>query len=98
MKHLFADLNKVFENKNRLGIMALLAVNESQDFNTLKESLGLTDGNLASHLKLLQKENYIDVVKSFVNNKSNTKYFATQGGKLAFNKHLNALEKIIKGG
>lgn len=45
----FQNINKAFESKVRLGIMAVLMVNEDADFNTLKELLSLTDGNLASH-------------------------------------------------
>ena len=48
----FQNINKAFESKVRLGIMAVLMVNEDADFNTLKELLSLTDGNLASHTRL----------------------------------------------
>ena len=71
-------------------------VNESADFNRLKELLEVTDGNLASHLKALEKEEYILVEKQFIGRKPNTKYSATQLGKKEFRKHIEALEKIIK--
>jgi len=96
VKSLFKQLDKAFENKIRLGIMSALMVNSQVSFNDLKEILDLTDGNLASHLKYLEKENYISVRKSFVNRKPNTVYTATQTGKTAFETHLNALEEIIK--
>ena len=76
--------------------MSALAVNESLDFNTLKEYLDLTDGNLASHLKGLEKEEFIGVEKSFVGRKPNTKYYMTKLGKKAFTEHLKALEKLIQ--
>lgn len=47
----FQYINKAFESKVRLGIMAILMVNEEADFNFLKEQLSLTDGNLASHTR-----------------------------------------------
>ena len=75
--------------------MSVLAVNESLDFNALKEFLEVTDGNLATHLKKLEKENFIQVQKSFVDRKPNTKYTITKTGKDAFTEHLNALEQII---
>lgn len=96
MKDLFKQLDKAFENKIRLGIMSTLMVNSQVAFNDLKEMLELTDGNLASHLRYLEKENYISVEKSFINRKPNTVYAATQIGKAAFEAHLNALEEIIK--
>jgi DNA-binding MarR family transcriptional regulator len=93
----FTDrLHKAFESRVRLGIMSALAVNESLDFNALKEYLDVTDGNLASHIKALEKEMFIGVEKSFVGRKPNTRYFATKEGKKAFNQHLEALESIVK--
>ena len=72
-------------------------VNEYADFNTLKELLGATDGNLASHIKALEKAEFIRIEKQFIGRKPNTKYFATELGKVEFKKHINALEKLIKG-
>lgn len=96
MKDLFKQLDKAFENKIRLGIMSALMVNSQVSFNDMKEMLELTDGNLASHLKYLEKETYILVKKSFINRKPNTVYSVTPEGKTAFEAHLNALEEIIK--
>jgi len=70
-------------------------VNENADFSTLKELLGVTDGNLASHAKALESENYITVEKQFIGRKPNTKYIATKEGKKAFQEHIEALEKLI---
>lgn len=89
-------LHKAFESRIRIGIMSALAVNDRLDFNSLKEYLDVTDGNLASHLKGLEKEEFIGVEKAFVGRKPNTKYFITQEGKKAFDDHLKALEKIIQ--
>lgn len=97
MKISIINLHKAFESRIRLGIMSALAVNDMLDFNSLKEYLDVTDGNLASHLKALEKEAFIDVKKSFVGRKPNTKYFMTKAGKKAFDDHLKALEKLIKG-
>lgn len=76
--------------------MSALVVNDSLDFNALKELLGVTDGNLASHLKALEKVEYIDVQKQFVGRKPNTQYEATKTGKKAFGAHLDALESLLK--
>jgi len=90
------NLHKAFESRIRLGLMSALAVNDVLDFNSLKEFLDVTDGNLASHIKALEKEKFIGVKKSFIGKKPNTKYFMTKAGKKAFDDHLNALEKLIK--
>ena len=96
MNILINNLHKAFESRIRLGLMSALAVNDMLDFNSLKEYLDVTDGNLASHIKALEKEKFIVVKKSFVGKKPNTKYFMTKLGKKAFDDHLKALEKLIK--
>ena len=97
MKDLISDINKVFESRVRLGIMSVLTVNESYDFNGLKETLDVTDGNLASHLKALEEKGMIKVNKQFIGRKPNTSYSATESGIVEFNRHLKALENLIKG-
>ena len=97
MNNTINRLHKAFESRIRLGIMSVLAVNDMLDFNALKEYLDVTDGNLASHLKGLEKEEFTGVEKTFVGKKPNTKYFMTKAGKKAFADHLTALEKLIKG-
>jgi len=96
VKIAFDKLDKAFENRVRLQIMSVLAANERYDFNSLKDLLNITDGNLASHLKALEKEEYIVVHKSFLGRKPNTNYEATAKGKQAFKDHLNTLEQLIK--
>ena len=75
--------------------MSVLMVNESADFITLKELLGVTDGNLASHAKALENEHYIVVEKQFIGRKPNTSYKATPEGRKAFQEHIDALEKLL---
>lgn len=89
------NINKIFDHRIRLGIMSILMVNDKVEFNRLKELLEVTDGNLASHTKTLEKAEYIKIEKSFVGKKPNTKYMATRVGKSAFRKHIEALENLI---
>ena len=89
-------LHKAFESRVRLGIMSALAVNDMLDFNALKEYLDVTDGNLATHMKALEKEEFVGVKKSFIDRKPNTRYYMTKKGKKAFEEHLKVLEQIIK--
>nr|WP_091691113.1 transcriptional regulator [Algoriphagus locisalis] len=90
------NYDKAFENMVRLRVMSILMVNEEYDFNSFKEMLDVTDGNLASHLKNLEKQEYIQVSKSFVGRKPLTNYSATESGKQAFQAHLEFLENLIK--
>ena len=96
MSNLISGLNKAFESRVRLGIMSALAINETLDFNTFKELLQVTDGNLASHIKALEKINFLIVEKSFVGKKPNTRYRITNSGKKAFEQHILSLERLIK--
>lgn len=80
----------------RLQIVSVLVVNPSYDFNSLKELLNTSDGSLATHIKVLEKEKYISVNKSFVDRKPNTRYRITDKGRMAFKKHIEALESVIR--
>ncbi len=91
----FNDLHKAFENRIRLGIMSVLAVNDHLDFSALKDLLEVTDGNLSTHIKKLEQEGFVKVEKSFIDNKPNSKYSITNEGKKAFDEYLNAMEQII---
>lgn len=95
MKNILSKFNKIFENRIRLGLMSALVVNNSLDYNTLKELLDVTDGNLASHIKTLEAKNYIVVEKKFLGKKPNTRYSITTEGRRAFNNHLEALEELL---
>lgn len=96
MKIEISGINKLFENRVRLGIMSVLMVNDSFDFNNLKDTLDVTDGNLASHLKALEENGLLNVDKQFVGKKPNTSYSITEKGRTLFRDHLKALENIIK--
>ncbi|HMR92286.1 MAG TPA: transcriptional regulator [Chitinophagaceae bacterium] len=97
MKNPINGLNKVFDNRVRLGVMSLLSVNEEVSFNDLKQLLEVTDGNLATHLVSLEENGYIKVHKGFIGRKTNTTYSATRNGEKAFAEHITALENMIKG-
>lgn len=96
MKAVIAHINKAFDHRIRLGIMSVLMVNDSVDFNRLKELLDVTDGNLASHIKALEQEVFILVTKQFIGKKPNTTYTVTEAGRQAFTSHLDALESLIR--
>ena len=96
MKEIIAQLDPAFDHRNRLGLMSMLVTNERVEYSTLKILLELSDGNLASHIKALEKETYITVQKSFLGKKPNTRYAATTAGRQAFSAHLVALENLLK--
>lgn len=95
MENPINNLNKLFDSRVRLGIMSALLVNDTVNFNDLKELLEITDGNLASHTKALEEANIIKIKKSFIGKKTNTNYSITKTGEKLFNQHIDALEKMI---
>lgn len=97
MANPISGLNKIFDNRIRLGVMSVLMVNEEISFNDLKGLLEVTDGNLATHLVTLEDEGFIKVHKGFIGRKTNTTYSVTRSGEKAFQQHIEALEKMIKG-
>jgi DNA-binding MarR family transcriptional regulator len=90
-------LNKLFDSRIRLGIMSAVMVNDEVSYNVLKELLGVTDGNLASHIKALEENKLLKVNKGFIGKKTNTTYQITKLGDKSFRAHLDALEAMIKG-
>jgi DNA-binding MarR family transcriptional regulator len=96
MKNLISGLNKIFDNRIRLGIMSILMVNDWVDFNAIKEILELTDGNLSSNISHLEKNGFIETKKQFLGKKPKTSYRVTIIGRHEFTKHIDALEAMIK--
>ncbi len=92
-----SGLNKIFDNRIRLGVMSIVMVNDEISFNDLKQLLEVTDGNLATHLQTLEENGFMKVHKGFIGRKTNTTYSITKDGEKAFKDHLGALEKMIKG-
>jgi len=73
--------NKKLFNLTRLDIMVELDDEPPISFSELKALLELTDGNLSSHLRVLENLAFISAYKSFVNKKPQTTYRMTTIGK-----------------
>lgn len=97
MQDILNQMDKAFDSRVRIAIMAiLLTTNDWVDFNTFKQQLGITDGNLASHTSTLEEKKFIEVRKRFVEKRPNTAYRITDEGKQAYHKYVNALRKLLK--
>ncbi len=95
-----AQLNNIIHQPARLKIMSSLSAldpDEQVDFTYLKKLLKLTDGNLGAHLAKLEEADYIKIGKTFVDRKPKTYIKLTGKGRDAFDEHIKALKKIIKG-
>ena len=93
----FDKLDKAIHEKGRLAIMTLLATRVSWPFQDLKMELGMSDGNLITHLRTLHKLGLVAVTKE-VRNRPQTSYSLTGKGRTAFQNYLKVLEEIIRTG
>ena len=92
----FLQIDRVIHEKGRLAIMSMLAASPELSFTELRDTLGLTDGNITTHIRTLQEAGYISVTKSFQNNRPLTTCALTAAGRKAFTHHINLLERIIR--
>lgn len=94
-----AQLNEIIHQPVRLRIMALLAALPADlqvTFNSIKNTLDITDGNLGAHLHKLEEAGYVTITKAFVNKKPQTYVEITETGKKAFAEHSAALREILE--
>lgn len=92
-----SQLDKIIHEKGRLAIMSLLTSRaDPWAFQELKAELGLSDGNLITHLRTLEKANYVSSKKTTGNGRPQSHYAISKSGQTAFNNYLDALEAIIK--
>lgn len=93
---LFLQLDRVIHEKGRLAIMSALAGTPELSFTELRDTLDMTDGNLTTHIRILQEEGFISVAKSYQNNRSLTTCSLTKAGRKAFAGYIDLLEKIVR--
>jgi DNA-binding MarR family transcriptional regulator len=93
---LFLQLDRVIHEKGRLAIMSALAGTPELSFTELRDTLDMTDGNLTTHIRILQEEGFISVAKSYQNNRSLTTCSLTKAGRKAFAGYIDLLEQIVR--
>lgn len=93
------ELDRVIHQPIRTRIMAYLASHGPTDYVTLRNSLGLTDGHMTTHMRELVGSEYVAFDKDFVDNKKpRTTYRLSPAGKKQFGAYIKALQNIIQGG
>jgi DNA-binding MarR family transcriptional regulator len=97
MSHPTSRLDDVVHQRARLGVLALLAPADDVDFGFLKESLGLTDGNLSRHLQVLEEAGYLEIKKSFEGKRPRTRVAITREGHRAFEEEMKTLRELVAG-
>jgi len=91
----FQKLDRVIHEAGRMAIMSLLAASRERSFTELRDSLRMTDGNLAMHLRTLQEAGYLAVTKAYEKRRPRTTCSLTAQGRRAFTRYIDTLAAIV---
>ncbi len=97
MTHPTQKLDEVVHQKTRLGMLAILSDVQKADFNFLKETLTLSDGNLSRHLQVLEEAGLVKLDKVFEGKRPRTWVSLTKAGRSAFQAELISLQALMGG-
>ena len=89
-----SGLDRVVHEPARLRILMLLSAVEETDFKFLQSTLGLTNGNLSSHMNRLEQAGYVKILKGFVGKVTQTRYRLTEEGKRALSAYWKHIDEI----
>lgn len=92
----FLQLDRVIHEKGRLAIMSMLAASPELSFTEMRNALGMTDGNLTTHIRTLQEAGYLAVSKTYEKNRPLTTCSLTANGRKAFASYIDLLEQILQ--
>lgn len=90
------EFDKLVHQQTRLRIFAHLYANGETAFTDLKTELGITEGNLASHIQKMEDADCVTVTKQFVDRSPQTSYRLTDRGEELFETHIQTLEALIE--
>lgn len=92
------DIDRVVHEPARLKILSILSGVESADFMFLLATLGLSKGNLSSHMDRLERAGYVKVTKTFNGKMPQTMYRVSRNGRRALSSYWSALDEIRANG
>jgi DNA-binding transcriptional ArsR family regulator len=90
------ELDRVVHEPARLAILTILAAADEVAFTFLEETIGLTRGNLSSHVSKLEGAGYLTVNKAFRHRKPVTSYRITPAGRKAIDGYRKLLLAGLK--
>lgn len=88
------DLDRVIHEPARLKVMMILSGVEEADFNFLLSALGMTKGNLSSHMDRLERAGYVEIHKGFNGKVTQTRYHLTSSGREALSRYWKEIDGI----
>lgn len=93
----YEGLDRVIHERARLSVLTSLITHaKGVTFNDLKQLCSLTDGNLSRHLRVLEQEEMVEIVKGHEHNRPQTLCRMTPNGRLRFLEYLSTLEQVVK--
>jgi DNA-binding transcriptional ArsR family regulator len=91
----YTDIDGVFHSRIRIAAVSVLVSVGEADFTFIRDAIGTTDGNLATHMRKLEEAGYVEVSKSFVKRKPLTQYRLSEKGRNALHDYIERLEKLL---
>ena len=88
------SINRVVHEPVRLAILKILTLAKEVDFNFLLTTLGVTKGNLATHINKLEMAGFIAVKKEFRGKMPHTSYRITRTGRRQFQKYWENMREL----
>jgi DNA-binding MarR family transcriptional regulator len=89
------SIDKTIHEPVRIAILTILTVVEKADFLYIKNYLGITQGNLSSHINKLENAGFIEIEKKFKGKRPSTILSITVRGAENFKNYLNTIKKYI---
>jgi len=93
--HPTGSLDDVVHQRNRLGILTVLAEAGKAEFRYLRDQLDLTDGNLGRHLTVLSDAGLVTLSKRLNDGRARTWVSITAAGRKALKRELDALRALL---
>ncbi|HXZ66230.1 MAG TPA: transcriptional regulator [Streptosporangiaceae bacterium] len=95
-EHPTNGLDEIVHQRHRLGILTIAAEANRAEFGYLRETLGLTAGNLSRHLTVLEDAGLVQVEKGYVGRRPRTWVRITRRGRSALAAELDVLSGLVR--
>ena len=94
----YRAIDDVIHGRVRLAVMAFLSGAGTADFTQLRDTVGVTDGNLSASLRKLEDAGYVRIEKRFRDRRPQTLCHLTDSGREAWLIYLDRMHKMLFGG
>jgi DNA-binding MarR family transcriptional regulator len=93
----YEGLDRVIHERARLSVLTSLITNpKGLTFNDLKQLCSLTDGNLSRHLRVLEQDRMVEILKGHDRNRPQTVCRITLSGRKRYLEYLSTLEQVVR--